>query len=263
MKVFGAMLYQVQYTKIGLGFISVLGIIMFVLFWLHKSNYDQCKMVYDVHFPYTVSGLRKGDPVVYNGVNAGRVKDIFVNPKDIEKVVVRVCLLSGFPIKTDAYAAVEVKNIAGGSIIAVHGGSNHAPLLKPKKRGHIPVIFSQRSRIDQVLESAPHIATQIQTVLNDFGELFRGPQKQQWVDTLQLLKNNLSKFDEIQGHILSIVGSNKSNLKNLLNDSNGHIQKFFKNGAEAMSAVKKLAEQIERSPARFLRQDPGTGTVLR
>ena len=41
------------------------------------------------------------------------------------------------------------------------------------------------------------------------------------------------------------------------------MQKFFKNAAEAMSAVKKLAEQIERSPARFLRQDPGTGAVLR
>lgn len=262
MEIFGAMLYQVQYTKIGLGFISVLGIIMFVLFWLHKSNYDQCKMVYDVRFPYTVSGLRKGDPVVYNGVNAGRVKDIFVDPKDIEKVVVRVCLLSGFPIKTDAYAAVEVKNIAGGAVIAVHGGSNHAPLLKPKKRGHVPVIYSQRSRIDQVIDSAPHIATQIQTVLEDFGTLFRGPQKQQWIDVLNLINSNLSKFEKIQEHILSIMGSNKSNLKNLLGDSGGYLQKFLKNGAEAMSAVKKLAEQIERSPARFLRQDPGTGAVL-
>lgn len=263
MKNFDAMLYQVQYTKIGLGFISVLGIIMFVLFWLHKSNYDQCKMVYDVHFPYTVSGLRKGDPVVYNGVNAGRVKDIFVNSKDIEKVVVRICLLSGFPIKTDAYAAVEVKNIAGGAVIAVHGGSNNAPLLKPKKRGHVPEIPSQRSRIDQVIESAPHIVTQIQTILEDFGELFRGPQKQQWIDMLKLMNSNLSKFEKIQEQILSLVGSNKSNLKNILGGSTGHIQKFFKNGAEAMNAVKKLSEQIERSPARFLHQDPGTGVVLR
>lgn len=256
------MLYQVQYTKIGLGFISVLGIIMFFLFWLHKSNYDQCKMVYDVHFPYTVSGLRRGDPVVYNGVEAGRVKDIFVNPNDIEKVVVRICMLSGFPIKTDAYAAVEIKNIAGGAIIAVHGGSNDAPLLKPKKRGHIPVISSQRSKLDQVFDTAPQIATQMKTILDDFGSLFSGPQKQQWINILQLLNNNLSKFDQIQGHILSIVEQNKSSLKNLLGNNTGNIQKFFKNGAEAMSAIKKLTEQIERSPARFLHQDPGVGTVL-
>lgn len=257
------MLYQVQYTKIGLGFISVLGSVMFFLFWLHKSNYDQCKMVYDVHFPYTVSGLRKGDPVAYNGVNAGRVKDIFVNAKDIENVVVRICMMSGFPIKTDAYAVVEVKSIAGGAIIAVHGGSNDAPLLKQKKRGQIPVIVSQRSRIDQVIESAPHIAEQMKTVLDDFGELFRGPQKKQWIDILHSLNKNLVKLDKIQEHVLSIVGSNKSNLKNLLSDNGGQMQKFFKNGAEAMNAVKKLAEQIERSPARFLRQDPGAGTVLR
>jgi ABC-type transporter Mla subunit MlaD len=257
------MLYQVQYTKIGLGFISVLGIIMFFLFWLHKSNYDQCKMVYDVHFPYTVSGLRKGDPVAYNGVNAGRVKDIFVNPKDIERVIVRVCLLPGFPIKTDAYAVVEVKNIAGGAIIALHGGSNEAPLLKPKKRGQIPVICSQKSRIDQVMEAAPRIVVQVQTLLNDFGELFRGPQKKQWIDSLRLLNSNLAKLEKIQELLFSIVEHNQGPLNNLLGHNTGHVQKFFKNGAEAMSAVKKVVEHIERSPGRFFRQDPGAGTVLR
>lgn len=257
------MLYQVQYTKIGLGFISVLGIIMFFLFWLHKSNYDQCKAVYDIHFSYTVSGLRKGDPVVYNGVNAGRVKDIFVNPKDIERVVVRICLLSGFPIKTDGYAAVEVKNIAGGAIIAVHGGSNEAPLLKPAKRGQIPVICSKKSRMDQVMDAAPQIVEQVKTILADLGALFGGDQKKQWADSLNLLNSNLSKLDTMQGHLLVIVEKNKSNLKNLFGGSSGQMQKFFKNGSEAMSAVKKLTEQIERSPGRFLRQDPGTGTVLR
>jgi len=221
-------------------------------------------MVYDVHFPHTVSGLRKGDPVVYNGINAGRVKDIFVDPKNIEKVVVRVCLLSGFPIKTDAYAAVEVKNIAGGAVLAVYGGSNEAPLLLPKKRCHIPVICSQKSKIDQVIDSAPEITKQVKNILDDFGELFRGPQKQQWIEVLRLLNSNLNKLDQIQGHVLSIVeGGSKSGLKGLLGNNSSYVQKFFRNGSDAMAAIKKLAEQIERSPARFLNQDPGKGTVLR
>ena len=190
-------------------------------------------------------------------------KRFFVNPKNIETVVVRICLLSGFPVKTDAYASVEIKNIAGGAIIALSGGSNEAPFLKAEKHGKIPVITAKRSRIDQVIDTAPHIASQFKEVLEDFGVLFKGERKRTWIESLNLLHNNLKKFDKIQGHVLSILEKNKKNLNRIFGDETGFIQDFFKNGSEAMCAVKKIAEQIERSPARFLHQDPSKGTVLR
>lgn len=256
------MLYQVPYTKIGISFFAVLGVIVFFLFWLHKSTYDQCNVIYDVHFSKSVSGLRKGDSVLYNGVIAGRVKSIFVKKTDIETVIVRICLMPEFPVKADAHATLETKSIAGVAVIAVMGGTNEAPILKPGSKQRFPVIPSQPSRVEKIIDSAG-------TILKDVGTLFDEAQKEQLRnilkninETIPLINKNLVKFDKIQAHFLMAADKNKGSLSELFGQGTQNMIRFFQQGSEAMQAVKSLANTIERSPSRFLYKDSSKGVTL-
>src|SRR5690606_17286853 len=76
---------------IGLGFVL----------WLSKTGAEREFRHYDVVFTEAVTGLSKGGLVQYNGIKVGEVSRLSLDPRDPRKVIARVRLEGGTPVKQD------------------------------------------------------------------------------------------------------------------------------------------------------------------
>ncbi len=129
-----------------------IGLVAFVI-WLAGFQFNKHYDIYDVSFVGPVRGISEGGEVHFNGIKVGEVTKLALDPADPNRVVARVRLTAGVPVRSDSYAVLEPQGITGVNYIQITGGSPGRPLLKAiTPRGEIPVIHSQKSALTDLLE---------------------------------------------------------------------------------------------------------------
>ena len=164
---------KVNYTIVGL-FVLLFGIGMAAFaFWLAKYGFEQHYEVYKIYTTESVAGLSKDSVVKLHGVDVGRVKEIRIDPKNIERVEILLNIKEGTPITEDMVAHTVMLGVTGLLSIEIEGGSNGAKRLKPKP-GYIPVIRTKPSWINTakrdlgvLVEKLNNLTTQVDKLLND------------------------------------------------------------------------------------------------
>lgn len=145
---------KVNYVIVGL-FVVLLGVALFgVVLWLGKADY---RGVYDRYYAYmkeSVAGLSVNSPVKYRGVEVGRVKEIILNPENLEEVRLTLDIIHGTPVKEDTIAVLETQGLTGIATVNLTGGSREAPMLTAKAEAEYPAIKTGPSlfyRLDMAL----------------------------------------------------------------------------------------------------------------
>jgi phospholipid/cholesterol/gamma-HCH transport system substrate-binding protein len=130
----------------------MVGLVAFVI-WLAGFQFNKHFDTYDVLFVGPVRGISEGGEVHFNGIKVGEVTRLALDPHDPNRVIARVRLVGGVPIRTDSYAVLEPQGITGVSYIQISGGSQSKPLLKSvTPSGTVPVIHTQQSALADLLE---------------------------------------------------------------------------------------------------------------
>lgn len=144
-----------HYAAIGLAtLVLFLGLILFVV-WLARFQFARDYDIYDIHFYGPVRGLSEGGEVHFNGIKVGEVTDLDLDIDNPNKVIARVRLNDGVPIKTDSRAMLEPQGITGVNYIQVTAGSPQAKLLREGlPEDAIPVIQSQPSPFSELLQGS-------------------------------------------------------------------------------------------------------------
>ncbi len=131
---------RVKYFVVGL-FVVLLGTASVVLFlWLSRGIERPVYDRYDAYFRESVSGLNQNAPVKYRGVEVGRVREIVLNPANVEEVRLTLDIVRGTPVKTDTVATLRIQGLTGLSFVDLSGGSQRAPLLSAEPGQRYPVI---------------------------------------------------------------------------------------------------------------------------
>ena len=132
--------------------------LMFVL-WLSKVSADREFGYYDVIFTEAVTGLSKGGLVQYNGIKVGEVSKLSLAPDDPRKVIARVRIDGGTPIKEDTVAKLGLAGVTGTAFIQLSGGSPQSKPLLPTVEHPVPVITAEDSAFAKLLSSGEDIIT--------------------------------------------------------------------------------------------------------
>lgn len=100
-------------TKVRLGVFLVAGAVLVLVFAAAVAGnrltqkWDSYFIVFD---NYPVSGLQVGGNVNYQGIKVGRVEDVRIDPKDVNRVIVTINIEPGTPIKEDTEAVLSPGN---------------------------------------------------------------------------------------------------------------------------------------------------------
>jgi phospholipid/cholesterol/gamma-HCH transport system substrate-binding protein len=102
----------------------------------------------------SVAGLNLNAPVKYNGVDVGKVRDIWLDPGNPERVNLLFAIERGTPIKEDTVAVLKTQGLTGIAYVELSGGARDAPPLRASAQNQYPVIRTKPSlgaRLENVL----------------------------------------------------------------------------------------------------------------
>ena len=205
---------KINYTIVGLFVILFSAALFWFGFWLAKYSGNEKYNFYKIYFTESVSGLNKDSSVKYKGVEIGRVVKISLDPKDIGKVEVLVKIKANVPIKKDMYAHLELVGITGLETIVIEGGSNNSPLLKPKKKGEIPIIPSKPSWALETKQSVKSIAQEMRKTLQQLQKLLNDKNIQNFSAILENTKDATKRLTLLESNISANMATIKDAIKN-------------------------------------------------
>ena len=144
---------RASHVLIGAFTLAVLVIAALSVLWLGKMRISREWDFYDVVFEEAVTGLTVGGAVQYNGIQVGEVRKLSLDPADPRKVIARIRLVGGTPVKTDTKAKLTFTGLTFVAIIQLSGGTPAAKTLTAASSDEVPVIVADESEIQKFLAS--------------------------------------------------------------------------------------------------------------
>jgi phospholipid/cholesterol/gamma-HCH transport system substrate-binding protein len=157
------MISRSQKIRLGIFITVSLAILFIAIAVLSVDRFLQKRDIYYVAYhDISISGLDVGSAVKYLGITVGSVQDIEIDPEDINRIIIKVGIKKGTPIRNDVRADISTISITGIKLIELRGGTNEAPLLKPGE-----FIQTGTSFADEISGKAEVIADKIELLLNN------------------------------------------------------------------------------------------------
>ena len=113
---------KANYIAVGAFVLACMFGVVVTVLWLAGTE-NITYSYYTVKFHGSVTGLGKGTIVRYNGLEAGRVDDLIIDPKDSKTVLATIKSTETYDIHKDATAAIASQGLTGGSYVEVLGGT--------------------------------------------------------------------------------------------------------------------------------------------
>ncbi|HUK60210.1 MAG TPA: MlaD family protein [Stellaceae bacterium] len=187
---------RAPYVAVGTFVVLLIAGLVVAVLWFAQTQFREQRVYYDIYFVGSVTGLTNGSTVRENGVPAGRVAQIRLDPSDPSRVRVTVELRGGVPVKTDTVAALELQGLAGGVYIDLTGGTRDAPDLERKSGERYPVIASRRSGLEQVVTSAPELLQRLLSLSDQLSKVLSP-------ENVQALSDILANFRAVSQGLAS------------------------------------------------------------
>jgi phospholipid/cholesterol/gamma-HCH transport system substrate-binding protein len=250
---------KVHYVLVGT-FVLVLGIIAVgMVLWLGKSDYRGVYDQYHAFMRQSVAGLSVNSTVKYRGVNVGRVKQIALNPDNIEEVRLTLEILQGTPIRTDTVATLETQGLTGLATLNLEGGSREAPRLEIQPGQELPVIQTKPSlfyRLDMALSRllSEEGLSKLLRSLNTFSEnatAFLNEENRAKLEgtlnDLSRLAHTLSNHTESIGQGIERASEAAGNLAILASTVNEDMPKLVERIHQSATAVQNVTEDLAQT----------------
>lgn len=229
---------RANYVLIGVFTLAVIVGAFGFVWWFERLSDSNFRSVYEVVYDGSVSGLRKGSAVNFNGIRVGEVYNLKLDPADPRRVVAEVGVASGTPIRNDTKAGLEFQGLTGIATVTLTGGAANAPVIVAEK-GKYPRI---------VAEPTQDLMTAAKSAVNRIDKM---------------LADNEKRIDQIVKNIAAITGELDNDGKGVIADI-GAAAKSVREAADALGnnteptlkEYRLLAQDARRAVAdisRFIR----------
>ena len=155
---------RANYVLIGVFTLAViLGAFGFV-WWFQRAGDAGSRATYEVVFDGSVSGLRAGSAVNFNGVRVGEVYDIQLDVNDPRRVFVQIGVASHIPVRADTKAGLETQGLTGIAAVALTGGKLDAPPIVAES-GKLPRITAETTQMQDLMQAAKTVMSRVDKML--------------------------------------------------------------------------------------------------
>jgi phospholipid/cholesterol/gamma-HCH transport system substrate-binding protein len=154
-----------HYVAVGAFILLVVAMAVGFVLWYTDANDGREYDRYEIYFAGSVSGLDRGSPVRFLGVDVGRVRRLSIDPSDATRVHVLVEVDRRAPISAATRASLGLQGVTGLLYVNLKEASDvdrNAPLLQGER---YPVIEAVESDFDAFLASLPELMGRATTLL--------------------------------------------------------------------------------------------------
>ncbi len=220
---------KANYILIGAFTIVVsLALFLFVV-WLGKFSIDRDFDYYDIVFEEAITGLGQRGPVMFNGIQVGEVTDLKVDPQDPSRVVTRVRVNQGTPVRMDTRATLGFMGFTGQAYIELTGGLADSPMLKMTSERDVPLIVAETSNLQSLLSSGGSVFANINDLVARLNELITP-------ETMASIEQTIVNIEQVTGS----VADNRAAISTTLNNVGAASDAM----QETMQRLQRLSDEL-------------------
>jgi phospholipid/cholesterol/gamma-HCH transport system substrate-binding protein len=161
-----------NYVAVGAFVLLVIAMAVSFVFWYTEQQDKRTYQRYEIYFPGTVSGLSRGSPVRYLGVDVGKVERILIDPELRNRVMVIADIESSAPIDGRTQASLSLQGVTGLLFIDLEQDRNATVPGALAQGLRYPVIRSARSDFDVLLSNLPALTTHLVELVERVNQVF-------------------------------------------------------------------------------------------
>ena len=222
---------RANYVLMGLFTLAVIVGAFGFVYWFNTIGGAGERATYRIVFDGSVSGLRTGASVLFNGIRVGEVTELKLDPKQPRAVVAMVSLEKSVAVRADTAVSLDYQGVTGTASIAMRGGSDAAPLAP----GNPPTLNVDAAGAQDVTAAAREAMRRIDQLVSDNEAVLKSSLKN--IEAFsQTLATNSQRIDHILAGAEGLLGGGA--------DQPGDI-------AQAARAIKTAAENLDARTAEI------------
>jgi phospholipid/cholesterol/gamma-HCH transport system substrate-binding protein len=259
-----------RYATVALFALACIAAAVAFIWWYSGRGDRREYQTYEIYFQGTVSGLSKGSPVRYLGVDVGRVTLLNVDPQDPGRVKVKAEIDSTAPISGATLAKLGLLGLTGLLYIDLQQDPD-VPASRPLAQGtQYPVIPSRKGTIEASAEQLPEILAQATSVLARIERVLSDENVRAVGQTMANIERASADLPATMAEARALaaelrgISASTLELTNSLNQTLGRMQPDLEATlASARSASDKLARTADGLDRLLNANDGGLGKTTR
>jgi len=239
---------KAHHVLIGAFTLAVVVLAMLFALWAAKTVSDRQWDEYEVVFTEAVTGLSRGGVVQYNGIAVGDVTELRLDTNDPSKVIARIRVGAGTPVKTDTTAKLAFVGLTGLVQIQLSGGSPQSPMLKDAHEDDgLPRIAAKESAFAKLLNSSEDITTTASDVLIRINRMLND-------ETVENVSKTMANLEQVTG----TLAAERGEIAQLLRDARSSAERLDR----VLAAAESTMGGLDRSVAALDKDLPQILTKL-
>lgn len=232
---------RTQKVRLGIFiFISSMIFCFLIIFFAANKLFEKTDAYFVSYHDVSVSGLEVGSPVNYLGINIGSISNIFIDPLDVNVVIVELALQAGTPIKKDAYADIVSMGITGLKTIGIRGGSNQAEFLTIGG-----FINPGTSATEEITGKASIIAEKTEKVINNL-QLFTNPENlNKFSDAAENINLLAAQLNSTIHLVDTMISENRSDVNETIKSANLVVNNLNESSQTLKQAINYINNLIQ------------------
>ncbi len=245
---------EANYVAVGAFILLIIAMGIGFVLWYSDARDSRDYETYEIYFAGSVSGLERGGPVRYLGVNVGRVRRIDIDRDNPGRVIITVEIDRATPISSATRASLGLQGVTGLLYINLKEvpDVNKTAALKQGRR--YPVIESVASDFDAFLASVPELMSKANALLERVNRVLSDDNLEALTQTMTSLRDasaglpqsarNVEKLiEEMQATIVEIHGAAEG-LRGITTDARPELR-------AAVERIGRVAENLENVSNRI------------
>jgi phospholipid/cholesterol/gamma-HCH transport system substrate-binding protein len=244
---------KANYTLIGLFTLAAVVAVFGFVYWSQHIGGGGDRATYRILFQSSVSGLRTGSAVLFNGIRVGDVIDLGLDPEKPSQVVAVVSIDKAVKVRPDTRAGIEFQGLTGIAAVALNGGSPGEPALNGLATPP-PALVASPAASQDVTQGAREVLQRIDDFIEENRSSFKSTLQN--IDTFSAaLARNSQRLDNILAGVENITGGPDG--------KSGEVNEAARSIRELAERLTKLADNLDKRTASItegINDFTGTGT---
>lgn len=196
---------EAHYVAVGAFILLVIGLAVGFVLWYSDARDGREYDLYEIYFSGSVTGLDRGSPVRYLGVDVGRVRRLGVDRQNASRVAVVAEIDSTAPISSATRASLGLQGVTGLLYINLKEQPD-ADRAKPLPRGErYPIIEAVASDFDVFLASLPEMMGRANALLERVARVFSDENLAGLAETVANLRKATSTLPQTSSDVAQLV----------------------------------------------------------
>jgi phospholipid/cholesterol/gamma-HCH transport system substrate-binding protein len=230
---------RAKYALIGLFTFAVITAAFGFVYWLHGASGSKETNPYLIVFEGSVSGLRVGGPVLFNGIRVGEVTEMRLTDKPSEVAAV-ISVTPSTPIRSDTIVTLEYAGLTGIASVSLKGATASSPAVAPPRNGGLPTLRAASTAGDMGTAVRETLA-KADALIAENQESVRNTIKNLETFTAALARNG-DKIDKLVDNSSQAMGSFAELAGSLKKDTSTLATNLDQRTAEITEGINKLTD---------------------